>query len=310
MTKASDPEAPFDLEAAIDGLYRGEPEAFTEARNRLAKTCKQRGDREGAERVKALRKPSVSAWVVNALWWEDRAAFDASFEAARRVRDAQMQGGLAVQQAAAAKRRRALDDLLAHARQRLESTGRATTPAVLRRIATTLEACAALADNLPSPGPGRLSEDLDPPGFEAWSVGPPLARPVEPAVAAEPDDPPAPAPPDPDERRVRAEQALLQARAYAAQILRLAEEARGALQNADLEVEARTLRWTHAMDALAIAQHAAQRATEERDEAKTRAQAAQQAWTQKQAELEAARQALAAAEEALRLTDRGEPDAG
>ena len=46
---------------------------FTAARNALAGTTEEGGDRtEEAERVKALPKPSLSAWAVNQLYWHHR----------------------------------------------------------------------------------------------------------------------------------------------------------------------------------------------------------------------------------------------
>ncbi|MCC7125349.1 MAG: hypothetical protein IT178_10910, partial [Acidobacteria bacterium] len=58
-----------DVEAAIDALYQGPLDGFTAARNALAAALKKSGDKAGAERVKALAKPSVTAWAVNQAWW-------------------------------------------------------------------------------------------------------------------------------------------------------------------------------------------------------------------------------------------------
>ena len=55
----------------IDGLYAGELDRFTPDRDALAKELTGAGDREGGTRVKALRKPVVSAWALNVLAHED-----------------------------------------------------------------------------------------------------------------------------------------------------------------------------------------------------------------------------------------------
>ena len=56
-----------DLEAELDDLYAALPADFTRARNDLAQRLKQAGQVEAAERVKQLRKPTVTLWAVNQL---------------------------------------------------------------------------------------------------------------------------------------------------------------------------------------------------------------------------------------------------
>ncbi|MGH2820044.1 MAG: hypothetical protein ACRDJ5_05265, partial [Actinomycetota bacterium] len=48
-----------------DDLFGLPLEEFTRARNDLAAELRRGGDREGAARVKALRKPSITAWALN-----------------------------------------------------------------------------------------------------------------------------------------------------------------------------------------------------------------------------------------------------
>jgi hypothetical protein len=52
---------------ALDDLYRGSLEEFTAARNELAKELRGDGKVAAADWVKALRKPSRAAWLVNQL---------------------------------------------------------------------------------------------------------------------------------------------------------------------------------------------------------------------------------------------------
>lgn len=49
----------------LDPLYHGPLEEFTGARNELAKSLRSDGDASAANEVKALRKPSRAAWLVN-----------------------------------------------------------------------------------------------------------------------------------------------------------------------------------------------------------------------------------------------------
>src|SRR5688572_5203791 len=133
-----------EIEAAIDALYEGPLEAFVAGRNDLVKRLKGAGDRDAAAHVKALPKPSVSAWAMNQLWWHEREAFTALLDAGESVRRAQVQAAGPSEQAAAAKQRRAcVDRLLAAAQTLLERAGHTAANATLRRIATSLDAAAA-----------------------------------------------------------------------------------------------------------------------------------------------------------------------
>lgn len=55
------------LEKSLDDLYRGQPADFTKGRDALAKELRSSGNEGEAGRVKALRKPSKAAAVLNAL---------------------------------------------------------------------------------------------------------------------------------------------------------------------------------------------------------------------------------------------------
>ena len=61
------------LESAILAVYRGPLEAFISGRDALVKQLRASKRREAADRVKALRKPSRTAWVLNHVVYEDAA---------------------------------------------------------------------------------------------------------------------------------------------------------------------------------------------------------------------------------------------
>jgi hypothetical protein len=58
--------------ADVDALFKLPLDEFTSARNALAAQLKKVGKQAEAIEVKALVKPSVSAWVVNQLYWQQR----------------------------------------------------------------------------------------------------------------------------------------------------------------------------------------------------------------------------------------------
>ncbi len=151
--KAGDPSDP---------LFSLPLEEFVAARNRLAGELARSGDKEGAAAVKALAKPSLSAWAVNQVFWQERPIFDALAAAGAAVRKsdgAQLRSALDARRAALQAASRRAGELLAAA-------GSTPSPEMLRRVSNTLEAVTTLAPS-PDAQPGRLTRDIDPPGFDA-----------------------------------------------------------------------------------------------------------------------------------------------
>src|SRR5438034_4771428 len=55
------------VDSEIDALFELTPEAFTSARDELAKRAASEGRTDEAKAIKALRRPTVAAWAVNQL---------------------------------------------------------------------------------------------------------------------------------------------------------------------------------------------------------------------------------------------------
>src|SRR5258706_3565703 len=64
------------LEDDVDALFRLPLTEFISARKTLAARLKKEGHGDQASLVKALVKPSISAWAVNQLYWMHREVFD------------------------------------------------------------------------------------------------------------------------------------------------------------------------------------------------------------------------------------------
>jgi hypothetical protein len=157
----------------IDALFQLPPGEFTAARNALAARLKKAGHAADADAIKALQKPSISAWTVNHLFWRQRAAFDTLLEAGERFRTAQagqLAGRATDIRGPLDARRQALAELSKLAAEALRHAGHPPTPDVMRRITTTLEALSTYGGLAGTPQPGRLSEDVDPPGFETLAA--------------------------------------------------------------------------------------------------------------------------------------------
>jgi len=157
----------------IDALFQLPPGEFTAARNTLAARLKKGGHADEAEAVKALPKPSISAWAVNQLFWKHRKAFDqliAAGEKFRQAQAAQLAGKAADLRGPLDARREALSELTKVAAGVLKTNGHNASPDMTRRVTTTLEALATYGSHPDAPRAGRLIDDIEPPGFEALAA--------------------------------------------------------------------------------------------------------------------------------------------
>lgn len=160
------------LENDIDALFRLPLTEFIAGRKTLAAQLKQEGRGKEAERVKSLVKPSVSAWAVNQLYWQHREAFDRLIATGQRFRKAQASGHsgkIAEMRGALDARREALSDLADMTTALLDDAGHHPTSDMIHRITTTLEAMSAYASLPDGLSLGRLTQDVDPPGFDSFA---------------------------------------------------------------------------------------------------------------------------------------------
>lgn len=160
-----------DLDEHIDELFRLPLSEFTSARNALASRLKKEKRPIDAERVKALPKPSAPAWAVNQLYWENPKALDQLIAAARRVRQAQT-GKIknADVRGLLDEKKRMTAELMERASAILSAAGHTTSLDVMRRVSATLESLAVWGDTEGAPAAGRLTADLEAPGFDALAA--------------------------------------------------------------------------------------------------------------------------------------------
>ncbi len=161
------------LEDEVDALFRLPLAEFTSARNALAARLKKSGRTDEAVRVKALVKPSISAWAVNQLYWNQRKSFDQLIASGERFHKAQTSGKVADMRAAVDARRECISQLSDSATSVMLDAGHNPTADTIHRITTTLEAMSAYASHSAARypwRPGRLTADVDPPGFELFGA--------------------------------------------------------------------------------------------------------------------------------------------
>src|SRR5687768_4591616 len=93
--KPTDTATKVELDDELDALFKVPLAEFTGARNTLAARLKKSGRGDDATLVKALGKPSVSAWAVNQLYWNHRKEFDQLISSGERFHKAQTSGKIA-----------------------------------------------------------------------------------------------------------------------------------------------------------------------------------------------------------------------
>ena len=237
------------LDSRIDDLYKLAPGAFVAARNALAKTLA--GD--DAARVKRLEKPTAVPWAVNQVYWHARPVFDrlrAAGEDLRRAQVATLGGGARPDLAALGEAHRQAVARAVQEGARLARDANVSLNA--DALARTFEAL-SLANEPPTP-PGRLTQPLQPAGFEALAgVTPRETAPARPTGITRPTEKPRPS--DAEARRATEEAAAKRA----------AEDEREARRQAALAAAEAAL--AQATAAEAAAKEAWERATRAREEA-------------------------------------------
>ncbi len=158
------------LNTEIRSLYRQPLEEFTTARNALAARLRKEGRKDDAAEIKALPKPTPSAWAVNALFERQSKKMEALLAAGEQARTAQRQavsgrGAEALRESIRAARVLS-DELRWEAGQILAERGGAPSRATLERIAANLQALAFSPAASEEASRGWLDRDLEPPGFE------------------------------------------------------------------------------------------------------------------------------------------------
>lgn len=145
-----------------DALYALAPEDFTAARDAAAKQAKADGDAAGAKALTALRRPSVSAWVVNRLASDQRPLLDRLLALGPALAQAQA-GGRADELRALGRQRRELVEVVTAAAA--GGVDRTLTSTVRDEVAATLEAALADPASAQAVRSGRLVRALSYAGF-------------------------------------------------------------------------------------------------------------------------------------------------
>jgi hypothetical protein len=242
-----------NLEPELDRLYQLPPGEFTAARDELAKRLRDDGEREQADEVKKLRKPPVAVSLVNRLARERELDVQRLGKAGEALTKSQTKGDAEAFEAARRDEQQALERLAQAAREVAEREGFGGT--AVERATQTLRAASLTDEGRRRLKQGRLTEELQPPGFEVLTGVAPAA-PRRAATQAKPKAD------DKAERRRALTEARETVRRLKAEERELASAARTAARDADkAEREAAQLR-ARADEAQAAASEAGERVSQ------------------------------------------------
>ena len=172
------------LEQVADELYGLAPGEFTEARDALVKRLRADKERELANQVKGLRRPTVAAWALNQLVRNRRKDVEALLAAGEELREAQEQlvggGDRSAFQRAAAKERELVAKLARDAASLAAEAGVGSSQGLEEKLISTLHAAALDEETAAELGAGRvLRERQAVAGFGGgFDVAPAPSKPV------------------------------------------------------------------------------------------------------------------------------------
>ena len=168
----------MELDSEIDKLYGVPLDEFVHDRDELAKRMRREGEREAADQVKKLRKPSAGAWALNQAVRRRRKETEALLTAGERLRAAHeslISGGDQAELREAMQEERGLASALADCAEAIASETGKSGPALRERVRSTLHAAAVDEEARDELAKGRFVRER-----EAVGLGPFGAAPVAP----------------------------------------------------------------------------------------------------------------------------------
>lgn len=151
----------MDLDEAVTELYAAPLEEFVAVRTRLA----QAAGRPAAAEIKALRKPTVTAWLLNQLAREQTDVVATVDDLGRRMRAAQAAADMTALRELRPERDAVLRDCVAAVRDVAEEHGRSLSQAGADEVSATVIAALADVESQAALASGMLVKTLSYSGF-------------------------------------------------------------------------------------------------------------------------------------------------
>jgi hypothetical protein len=150
----------------LDRLFEAEPPAFVGVRDALVRKLRKEGDREAADEVAKLRKPTAVAWALNQLPRREAGQVEALLRQDEHIRELmQSRASGADLRKATDERREIVRGLARLASAILAGGGHKATATSADKIFETLQAVATDPEAREALRLGRLSGDVRPSGF-------------------------------------------------------------------------------------------------------------------------------------------------
>jgi hypothetical protein len=160
----------FDLAQVSGELYALSPDDFRAARDERAGQARAAGDKDLARAITALRRPAVSAWLVNLLAREAPGQMNELLALGGSLRDAQQALAGDRLRELSAQRRQLVAAMVTEAKQIAARAGRPVSLQVEREVEATLQAALADPDAAAAVRAGELASPLSYAGLGAGEV--------------------------------------------------------------------------------------------------------------------------------------------
>lgn len=183
----------MDLAEAVTELYAAPLPDFVPTRTRLAAAAKDGDDPALAREIRALRKPTVTAWLLNQLTRQRPEVLEVVQHVGHRMRLATAAGDSATLRSLRPDRDSAISGVVAAAAELAEEEGRALTGSAEDEVRGTVVAALASEESSEAWGSGALLRALSYAGFGEVTLDDAVAVRAAAAPAA-PETEPGPAP--------------------------------------------------------------------------------------------------------------------
>ena len=164
----------MELDTEIDRLYGLPLDEFVRQRDELAKRLRRDGDREAADDVKRLRKPSAGAWALNQAVRRRRRETEQLLAAGERLRaahEALLSGGDPAALREAMQEERTLASALADCAEAIASETGKSGPALRERVRSTLHAATVDEEARAELASGRFLREREAVGLGPFGAG-------------------------------------------------------------------------------------------------------------------------------------------
>jgi hypothetical protein len=154
-----------DLDTIAEKLYGVAPEAFTSSRSAEVRAARSAGNRQLADALAQLRRPTVGAWLANQLARERKDKVEALLDLGTSMRKAQEAGDGSELRLLTRQRRQTIATLVSEAKGIARTRNQPLSENSTRELENTLEAAVATADAANALRSGRLNVGLTYSGF-------------------------------------------------------------------------------------------------------------------------------------------------